>query len=70
MSITKISAETEQLRAERDKCAEEINRLKLLVRWAYGKLYTHTFSEIDELLKVDEMRQEIHHDAYLRETGE
>jgi len=36
--------------------AAEIEHLQELVRWAYSKLHRHTFNNIDDALKLDEMK--------------
>lgn len=38
------------------ECAAEIHRLTELVRWAYSKLAYLSFSEMDDCLKMDEMK--------------
>jgi len=38
------------------ECAAEIHRLTELVRWAYSKLAYRSFSEMDDCLKMDEMK--------------
>lgn len=38
------------------ECAAEIARLSELVRWAYTKLHHRTFNDIDDCLKLDEMK--------------
>ena len=45
------------------ECAAEIARLQELVRWAYSKLHSHEFSDIDDALKLDEMKLLLEHGA-------
>lgn len=40
------------------ECAAEIHRLKDLIRWAYGKLHHQSYSNMDDALKLDEMKLE------------
>lgn len=43
------------------ECAAEIARLSELVRWAYTKLHHRTFNDIDDCLKLDEMKLFLEH---------
>ena len=43
------------------ECAAEIARLTELVRWAYSKLHSRTFSSLDDALKLDEMKLLLEH---------
>lgn len=43
------------------ECAAEIARLSELVRWAYTKLHYRTFNDIDDCLKLDEMKLFLEH---------
>ena len=43
------------------ECAAEIHRLHDLVRWAYSKLHMREFSNIDDALKLDEMKLLLEH---------
>ena len=43
--------------------ADEIERLQELVRWAYSKLHGRTFNDIDDALKLDEMKLLLEHGA-------
>ena len=36
--------------------AAEIERLTSLVRWAYSKLHMRSFTDLDDALKLDEMK--------------
>lgn len=42
-------------------CAHEIQRLTELVRWSYSKLHDRPFSDLDDLLKLDEMKLLLEH---------
>jgi hypothetical protein len=44
------------------ECAAEIHRLQELVRWAYSKLHGRTFNDIDDALKLDEMKLLLEHE--------
>ena len=39
----------------------ELERLRELVRWAYTKLHSRTFSSMDDALKLDEMKLLLEH---------
>ena len=39
-----------------DECAAEIERLQGLLRWAYSKLHGCTFSNMDDALKLDDIK--------------
>ena len=41
----------------------EIERLQDLVRWAYSKLHGRTFTNMDDALKLDEMKMRLEHGA-------
>lgn len=43
------------------ECASEIERLSELVRWAYTKLHSRTFSDLNDCLKLDEMKLFLEH---------
>ena len=38
------------------QCAAEIERLTGLVRWAYSKLHARGFTDLDDAMKLDEMK--------------
>lgn len=44
------------------ECQIEIARLTELVRWAYSKLHSVSFSRQDDALKLDEMKLFLEHD--------
>ena len=46
------------------ECATEIARLQELVRWAYSKLHSRTFSTQEDALKLDEMKLQLEHGAH------
>lgn len=43
------------------ECALEINRLEEMVRWAYSKLHTRTFADMNDALMLDEMKLILEH---------
>ena len=43
------------------ECAAEIHRLQALVQWAYSKLHMREFSNMDDALKLDEMKLFLEH---------
>lgn len=43
------------------ECAAEIARLTELVGWAYSKLHRHTFNNLEDALKLDEMKLLLEH---------
>ena len=43
------------------ECAVEIARLTGLVRWAYAKLAYRSFADMDDCLKMDEMKLLLEH---------
>ena len=44
-----------------DKCAFEIQRLTELLVWAYGKLAYRSFRDMDDCLKMDEIKLLLEH---------
>lgn len=43
------------------ECAAEIQRLTQLLGWAYGKLAYRSFSDMDDCLKMDEIKLLLEH---------
>jgi hypothetical protein len=43
------------------ECAAEIARLTELVRWSYSKLHRMNFTNMDDALKLDEMKLLLEH---------
>ena len=44
------------------ECDAEIDRLQELVRWAYTKLHMREFGNMDDALKMDEMKLLLEHE--------
>lgn len=54
----KADDQIEGAQVEYQNMRDEIERLQELVRWAYGKLHRQSYSNMDDALKLDEMKLE------------